>query len=379
MPSVALIAVGAGENSAVGSRIDSFRRGLAQRGWRVTIVDLARRSDSTAIEWLLDHAPTPLRSALEGVGIEGDVQPTLGWHVRHALRHVRADVVVVSVPPFSLLGAMLALDRKVPLVVDYRDPWSARHNPPPVARATRAIERRVVRRASAVVYAGGATLGDLLIRHFRLPSHRVVSVPNGVDPHDLVGLHPIRPRPERNGQALQLVMNGYWYGRNGPGILLDALERVGPSVAQLTVIGGVAAPIVTALEGATGGRIAQLDAMPKRELYQRLQQADAAVVNVDHTSAVESRIPAKVYDYLATGVPVIVVCPSDAALLQEPGAHRFHHVHRHELGRLVALLRLASHDRTTLRPGRIGAGPTRELGLAALHRTLLSALGRTTR
>ncbi|MGQ0779474.1 MAG: glycosyltransferase [Pseudonocardiales bacterium] len=175
------------------------------------------------LERMLEHAPARLGSALEGLGIEGDVRAATGWRSRHALRRVRSDVVLVSVPPFSLLAAAaLALDRNVPLVLDYRDPWSARHHPPPIARATRAIERRAARRAAAVVFAGGAVLGDLLIRHLGLPPHRVVSVPNGIDPGDLVGLHPIQPRLNRGGQPLQLVMNGYWYGRNGPGILLDA-------------------------------------------------------------------------------------------------------------------------------------------------------------
>lgn len=81
-----------------------------------------------------------------------------------------------------------------------------------------------------------------------------------------------------------------------------------------------------------------------------------------------------VYDYLATGVPVIAICPRDAALLQLPGARRFHHVHHRDVHALVALLKLASQDRTILRPGRLGEGPTRELGIEALHRALLSAI-----
>lgn len=162
--------------------------------------------------------------------------------------------------------------------------------------------------------------------------------------------------------------------RETSGILLDALERVGHSVAQLTVVGGVSPSIATALEQATGRPLAQCDAVPRHQLYLRLQQADAAVVTVDHTSAAESRIPAKVYDYLATGVPVIAVCPSNAALLQLPGAQRFHHVHHRDIDGLTTLLRLASQDRATLRNGRLGEGPTRDLGVETLHSTLLSTI-----
>ncbi|MDQ3150928.1 MAG: hypothetical protein M3R63_04140 [Actinomycetota bacterium] len=165
-------------------------------------------------------------------------------------------------------------------------------------------------------------------------------------------------------------MNGYWYGRNGPGILIDALQRVGPAVAELTVIGGVSGPIASSLRHATGRPVVHQDTASRRELYERLQAADAAMVTVDQASAVESRIPAKVYDYLAAGVPVIAICPRGAALLQIPGAERFHHIHPLDVDQLVRLLGRASLDRATLRTGTVGAGPSREQGVDTLHRLL---------
>jgi glycosyltransferase involved in cell wall biosynthesis len=292
--------------------------------------------------------------------------------VRRALCGVAADVVVVLVLPFSLLGA--ATMAKVPLIVDYRDPWSARHTPPPLTRVTRTIERHAVRQAAAVVYAGAPALGDLLIRHLHLSPNRVIRVPNGFDPADIDGLSGAQLHPERNGQPLQLVMNGYWYGRNGPGILCDALHRVGPAVAQLTVIGGVSPPIAAQLTRAAGQPPVLHTTQSRRELYERLQRADAAVVTIDYTSAVESRIPAKIYDYLATGVPIIAVCPPEAALLQTPEARRFHHIHHRDVNGFVTLLRQALRDRATLCTGRLGEGPTREPGVETLHVTLRELL-----
>ncbi|MGH3905980.1 MAG: glycosyltransferase [Pseudonocardiaceae bacterium] len=238
----------------MGSRVSAFARGLARRGWGVTVID-PQLPDTTAMERLVDYVPPALRSMLEIVGVEGDVRPAAGWHARRTLRGVAADVVVVSVPPFSLSGAAaIALDPRVPLVLDYRDPWSARHTPPLLAKVTRSIERHTLRRAAAVVYAGGPALGALLIRHLCFPPNRVVSVPNGFDPADVQRLLSTRVRPERSGQPLRLVMNGYWYGRNGPGILRDALQRVGPAAARLTVIGGVSPPIAAQLTRPLGFR-----------------------------------------------------------------------------------------------------------------------------
>jgi len=373
-PTVALVAVGAHGDTAVGSRIDAFARGLTRRGWHVTVID-PPLPHATAMERLLRHVPTALRSLLQHAGVEGDIQPVVGWRVRQALREVAADVVVVSVPPFSLLGSIsTARKPQVPLILDYRDPWSVRRAPPLLARLTRSMERRAVCQAAAMIYAGAPALGDLLIRHLRLPPNRVIWVPNGFDTADLDGVRGAQICPERNGRPLRLVMNGYWYGRNGPGILTDALRLVGPTVAQLTVVGGVSPPIETRLTQAIGHPLVLVTTGSRRELYERLEQADAAVVTIDHTSAVESRIPAKVYDYLATGVPVIAVCPPGAALLQIPEAHRFHHIHHRDLHGLVTLLCQAMRDRATLRVGRLGEGPTRELGVETLHITLRGLL-----
>ncbi|MGH3933615.1 MAG: glycosyltransferase [Pseudonocardiaceae bacterium] len=372
-PKVTLVAEGADGATAVGGRIGAFAQGLARRGWDVTIID-PPLPPTHMVDRLLASIPTVLRSMLESAGIEGDIRPVAGWRAFHALRGEDSDVMLVSVPPFALLtAATIAVDPRVPLVLDYRDPWSARDHPPLLAQATRAIERRALRRAAAVTYAGGPALGDLLVQRLRLTPHRVISVPNGFDPADIEGMRAAPVRPERNGQPLDLVMNGYWYGRNGPGILLDALERAGPAVAGLTVIGGASSPIAAQLHRATGHPLVRHTAGSRRELYERLQEADAGVVTMDTASAVESRIPAKVHDYLATGVPVIAVCPPGAALLQIPEARRFHHVHHRDIDGLATLLRDTMQDRPALRPGRLGAGPTREHGVTTLH-TLLRRL-----
>lgn len=71
--------------------------------------------------------------------------------------------------------------------------------------------------------------------------------------------------------------------------------------------------------------------LSRSDLYQRLQDVDAAILAVDDSSATESRVPAKVYDYLAPGGPVIAICPERAALLHVPGADRFHYLHHRDV------------------------------------------------
>jgi glycosyltransferase involved in cell wall biosynthesis len=367
---VALLTVGAGPASAVGSRVAAFSAGLAERGWTVNVVDVERASRSAG-EIFLDKIPESLRDLLEWAGIEGDVMPRTGLRAVGPLQNISDDVAIVSVPPFSLIPlAAQALPTNIPLVIDYRDPWSSRLASPLLARATTALERRALRRAAGITYAGDQVLGRLLAKQFALPPDRIVAVPNGFDPADIKDLRRLSSNLAREGTPLDLVFGGYWYGRNGPGILLEALAQVGGSIASLTVIGHVSDSIRRRFEQVTGRAPTQRAPMSRRDLYQRLARADAAVITLDYGSAIESRIPAKCYDCLAVGVPVIAICPADAALLQVKDARRFHHVDHRDVEGLAALLRQAAADRTVLRRSTPGRGPTRDEGVAALAELL---------
>ena len=370
---VSILAVGAGSATAVGSRIAGFASGLSARGWAVDVVDIRRVQVTipSPVSGMTDQLAGLLRGMLEKPGVEGDVMPLTGWRARTHMRDIETGIAIVSVPPFSLLWvAAQTLPPRIPLVMDYRDPWSTRHTPPLLARATRSLERHAVGRAAAMTYAGGLRLGELLVSLSGLAPARVVSVPNGHDPADLARIPPVVPG--RESGPLDLVFAGYWYGRNGPGILLDALTRVGPSVATLTIVGGCSPSIQKRFEHEAGRAPVQRQALPRSALYQRLSRADAAVITLDSSNAVESRIPAKTYDYLAVGVPVIAICPPEAALVHTPGADRFHHVDHRDIEGLAALLRQAATDRTALQPGLPGAGPPRDQATDALHNLLLT-------
>ncbi|MGH3627323.1 MAG: glycosyltransferase [Sciscionella sp.] len=369
---VALIAAGTDGGGAVSSRIAAMAGGLRRRGWDVDIHDVAPMQVSAA-QRVLDRSPAWARARLERLGIEGDVTPSTVWRAQPCLAATSADIAIVSVPPFSLLAAgVLALPPGLPWIADYRDPWSARAKPSPLARFTRHAERIAVAKCAAVTFAGGSRLADLLAARLHVSRGKIVSVPNGHDPSDVAGLTPHRPRTERNGTPLDLVFGGYWYGRNGPGILPDALARVGARVAQLTVIGDIAPSVEVDVLRAIGDSYRVVPPMPRPQLYQRLAHADAAIIPLDSSSAIESRIPAKVYDCLATGVPIIALCPGNAALLRVPGGERIHHIAHRDTRKLAELLAGAADDRSALRSGPLRAGTTRDVGVERLDRLLRS-------
>jgi glycosyltransferase involved in cell wall biosynthesis len=276
------------------------------------------------------------------------------------------------VPPFSLaVAAALLLPRETPLVVDYRDPWNARLQAPPLARVLRTLERIVARRADAITFASDTRLRQLSADVLGVRDYRIHAVPNGIDPQDLIGVPPDPPAAVAD-RPLDLVYSGQWYGCHGPGIIIDALAAVGPDVARLEVLGHLPGSIRNAMRDAVPAGGLHLTApKPRLALYQRLQRADVALVTLGPTTAVESCLPAKSNECLAVGVPVIAICPPEAALLRMPGAARFHHVHHDDSKALIALLRDARANRSRLRRGAIEVEAiSRERGVRELDRVL---------
>jgi Glycosyltransferase Family 4/Glycosyl transferases group 1 len=361
----------------VGARIEAFASGLTRLGWEAELVDVAPPRPSRCQDLIERRMPTRLRAVMDNSGCEGDVMPSVWWHARQRIRAVDADVAFVSVPPFSLLAAGAFLPKRTALVLDYRDAWSARTRPHPLGRASRGVERLLMRRADRVTFAGHPDLGTLMRKSLGIASDRLTWVANGLDPNDLNGMEPHEVNPTRSGTPLDLVFVGHWYGRNGPGILLDALARVGPSTARLTAIGSVSPSIEKLLSAASAGTHVCEAPKSRGKLYERIAQADVAIVTMDYASPVESRIPAKVYDYVGVGIPVIAVCPPESGLLKIPEAAAFHHIGYQDVDGLVGLLRAAAADRTALRSSLIDQQQcSRVVGVRALDAVLTTCIRR---
>lgn len=375
MNTVGLVAAGATDAaSAVGARIGSFARGLSGLGWAVQVIDVGLTGPTRYQDIIERRLPPQARARLDSAGAEGDVMPSVWWQARRRIDEIRPDIALVSVPPFSLLGSALTLASRLPVVIDYRDPWSARHRPHALGRLTRGLERSAAQRASMITFAGHSGLGDILKSTLGLQDDRVVHLPNGVD-RTAARRETPRPQAGVDGSPLDLVFVGHWYGRNGPGVLIDALARVGRSTAALTTIGTVSPNIDGVLRAALGDGYRRSRPLTGADLHERIACADAALLTMDYSSPVESRIPTKVYDYMSAGVPILAVCPAESAVLKLADANHFHHIDFRDTDRLAAFLSAAAIDRSLLGRDRIvPVVRSREEQTKVLHDALIRCL-----
>lgn len=355
-------------------RVERVAIGLAERGWRVTVITpraefASPRDDSLGSElpgvevrrvgtfapraWAKrspgvaagrassaaakdDKAPADPRSratvrlrrlARQVAGPVGRALDTWlevpdaysGWApaVLTAL-DARPDLVVSSVPWFSdgLTSALLARRWQAPLLLDFRDPWDPhRHRAArPLARRAveEALERRLIAQASALVTVTEGIAADLRAR-FERPVH---VIPNACEPDAFAGVTPRRfSRPT-------LLYVGALYGGRRFDVILHAMAAaraagtLTPRSFGLHYMG---------LEGEGLQRLSRelgLEDVVTCEGNRPWGEALAAMKGADcNLLLVAARhirqVPGKLFEQLSAGRPMFVVAPpgSDAGEL----------------------------------------------------------------
>ncbi len=269
------------------------------------------------------------------------VMPTALWKVivpdpwlvswnPYALRAIRRqlaerpfDCLITSSPAESTHMLALALGRRRPAwVADFRDGWCFQplREPFPLGvqrSADHRIERRVATSAD-VLTAATAPIADDLRERF---GARALHVPNGFDPEaDTDGSLP----PEYDPSRPTLVHTGPLLGPRGrdPRPLLTALGRLRdqhPDL-QLLVAGRSEFDEIGLLaEVGLGDAVRHLGYLPRAQAL-ALQRAARALVLL--TSDATCEATGKLYEYLASGRPIVALAAGNEAarIVSETGS-----------------------------------------------------------
>lgn len=219
----------------------------------------------------------------------------------------RPDVIVGSSPHFFAAWAAERLARRlrVPFVLEIRDFWpeslvdfAGVPESHPMVRWMRKIEPRL--------YGNAAQIVSLLSRAPEYLSRfgaaeKCVWVPNGID----LSLAPVPSAPPGE-KPMHLMYSGAHGVANGLSTLVQAMRLLDPSEVMLSLVGdGPLKPQLVA-EAESLRHVRFLDSVPKTQIFDLLQTADAFT-----TLAVNAKVfkwgisPNKVFDYLAMARPVV--------------------------------------------------------------------------
>ncbi|MCB9549805.1 MAG: glycosyltransferase [Myxococcales bacterium] len=233
---------------------------------------------------------------------------------RRLVRAHRPDVIHVSADPWSplIVARQVSREFKLPLVVDFRDPWSQHAGkmalrPAPSQAALRAFEARLFAGAARVVLNTEACRDAYVAAYAgRLPADRFTAIRNAFDE----GLFaPGEPTPRA---AFTVAYFGRFRRFVEPDALFDGFSRfvraegLAPGEAALQIIGGMSAEHrERAVALGLDGYLEVTPPVPFRHSLPVLQSADVLALVINPESHLQ--IPGKLYDYLAARRPILAV------------------------------------------------------------------------
>lgn len=332
--------------SAGGTRHFEIGRELVRRGWDVTIAasDLNLHSQTYQERSAVgDH--TPLITTVDGVRFvwlwaapyhRNDWRRVWNWisfsrSLTHAgrgggpLANPLPDVVIGSSPQLfsARTASQLARRYRVPFVLEVRDLWpesllAVGRRRDIAYHVLDRVARGLYRRADHhIVLAQGTA--DYLSRMRNIGSERMTHIPNGVD------LEAFPPVERSEGATVTFVYTGAHGPSNDLEVVLAAAAQLQdhPEIRFLLVGGGPSKGGLIQHAETLGLKTVEFrDAVPKAKLPALLASADVGVMVLQPSELFEYGVsPNKLFDYMASGLPVVNNVPGDVArMVQSAGA-----------------------------------------------------------
>ncbi len=233
-------------------------------------------------------------------------------------RDVQAIYTTYPMPTAHLVGWALKRATGLPWVADFRDPWAIRSDTPLFDWLDARLEKIVVAAADRVICNTPAMRRHFLSRYPTLAKDKFVTITNGYDEPDFVGLVPTTQ------EKFEILYPGGIDSQfRNPRPLLEAISlavgqgTIDKADLQITFLGsdnyGVSKEFQDDLARVELTTVTQVvpQRIPYKQSLGRMAGADLLVVMTDHRQRSEEmdwpsmQVPAKLYEYLRLGRPIL--------------------------------------------------------------------------
>ncbi len=236
--------------------------------------------------------------------------------MRKFIREGSFDCLYTTGPPFSILLAGLWAKRQksIPWIAEFRDPWTiAPYQSLPNAhhrRFANDTERDLMKLADAIVMVT-PTFTRMMREKYPESASKVHCVPNGFDSEDFKGLI----GEEKRNDRFTVVVSGTVFGRYNIDDFLLGLEELktsDKSFDRLRVsVQGLSDYRLNRrlLESGLNQVCESKGFVAHSRNIRDLVDADLLVLTLSPVPNAEGHIPSRAYEYLASGTPILAVCP----------------------------------------------------------------------
>lgn len=323
-----------------------FAKYLSRYGWEATVLT-AERFDDHAVDFeLLDEMAPGQRivrvprldqrigDAISAVafrsGLGVRLSEALVWRLRErfqtpdvyawwkptasraALKLFREegfDAIYATGFPWTtlLIGRDIAKATGRPLIADFRDPWATDelwHSERISRDHELHLEGSVVAQAAAVVTVSATMTEMLRAAHPEVHRSKFVTITNGFDPLDLVA------PASKPADKFRIVYTGVWKNGYNPSRLYDALEGIlesNPGVLRNTEVIMAGFDAGEASRRRLGALVSEVGKLSHKDAVALMYSADLLFFATAQSSYERLALPGKMYEYLATGRPVLAL------------------------------------------------------------------------
>lgn len=260
----------------------------------------------------------------------------IGWYfsskkeLNSLIKEYKIDAVYSSSPPYtcSLIARYIKRKLKIPWIAGFRDPWTDFISSPKrwyfPKKIDKFLEKSVFSESDIVECAWIGIIKDALKKYPNLDNSKFIHNPNGFDSAD----YPLIYKVKNN--KFTLTYTGSMYGRRNPESLFQAINHlilknaIEKNSFHIRLIGRFGQEIHEMIEkSGIKENIEVINYLPHSESLKYLMQSDALLLIVDESKESEEIVPGKVYEYLGTKIPLLVIAPEQSAiadLMIETGA-----------------------------------------------------------
>ena len=315
-----------------------FAQHLPKYGWRPIVLTAAPRAYQSAAVDVGNELPADLRverafclDTARHLSLFGRYPRRLAvpdrwatwrsWAVRKALKLTRAEAIDVLWSTFPiatahLIGLEVARRTGLPWVAEFRDPmWQGDYPPDPVInRSWLGLERRTLASASRIVVTTPGAIDLYRERYPQTPRKSLLLIENGFDEETFARLSPAQPHPVDPARPFTLLHSGVIYSKErDPTQLFEALarlKRAGRLTSRqfrlvLRASGNEADFKQRVVNAGIDDLVSFLPATDYLEALREMRDSDALLLL--QASDCNSQIPAKLYEYLRAGRPILAL------------------------------------------------------------------------